>query len=167
MITVSNIEEFTISTLKQFADMFENGFAPYSYVFENEYIKIKNPDMETVLSITTNTISIRDVIQEAIDEIVYKESLEVHNQSMKQFIDSLTSLSTVDSISMSFLANQLNYLSMPLPTYKTYQYFNTEEQTFQQYTKYDDVLSYETAVHINKIKSAVIEDLKRKWVSSE
>lgn len=165
MKEVSTIEELTIEILNQFADMFENDFSVYSYVFENGTIKINNPDMVTVLSITPNTVTVKDIIQDAIDNVLYQAALKMNEEPRQLAIDAFKL--GLDSDTLRYLTNQLRYVAEPEPNFKTYKYFNTEEQWFQKSTVHDDVLPYESSLQINRIKKAVFEDLKGMWLISE
>lgn len=164
MKTVSNIDEFTIEILSQFSDMFENSFEQYSYVFENDIIKINNPDNITVLSITPSSITIKDVIQDAIDEVEYEYAKEQNAECYKDLINFIQSL---EPATIAFLTNRIMYIEKPEPNFKTYLYFNTEEESFQNSTIHSNVLPFESAKHVNKIKSIIIKDLKRKWLQNE
>lgn len=164
MKEVSNIEELTIEIISQFADMFEKEFAPYSYTMMNECIHILNHENVTVLSITNDSVTIKDIIQDAIDSVIYEEALKIRKEQVQPLVDMLSTTS-VDGMTMQFLSNQLTNVHKPIPNFKTFKYFNTEEQWFQQSTVHQDVLPYETALNINRIKKVVLNDLTQKWTA--
>lgn len=164
MKTVSNIEELTIEIISQFADMFEKEFAPYSYTMMNECIHILNHENVTVLSITNDSVTIKDIIQDTIDKFVYEEALKIRKKEVQPLLDMLSTTS-VDGMTLQFFSNQFNYIKEPEDNYKTFKYFNTEEQWFQQSTVHQDVLPYETALNINRIKKVVLNDLTQKWTA--
>lgn len=164
MKEVSNIEELTVEIISQLADKFDVEFAPYSYVFNKDTIEIRNHELVTVLSITNDSVTIKDIIQDAIDSVVYEEVLKIRKEEMQPLIEML-STSSVDGMTIQFLSNQFNYLKEPEPNFKTFKYFNTEEQWFQQSTVHQDVLPFETTENINRIKKAVIKDLTGQWIA--
>lgn len=164
MKTVSNIEELTIEIISQFADMFEKEFAPYSYTMMDECIHILNHEKVTVLSITNDSVTIKDIIQDTIDKFVYEEALKIRKKEVQPLLDMLSTTS-VDGMTLQFFSNQFNYIKEPEDNYKTFKYFNTEEQWFQQSTVHQDVLPYETALNINRIKKVVLNDLTQKWTA--
>lgn len=164
MKEVSNIEELTIEIISQLADKFEVAFAPYSYVFNKDTIEIRNHEFVTVLSITNDSVTIKDIIQDAIDSVVYEEALKIRKEEVQPLIDMLSTTS-VDGMTMQFLSNQLTNICEPTPNFKTFKYFNTEEQWFQQSTVHQDVLPFESTENINRIKKAVIKDLTWQWIA--
>lgn len=163
MKTVSNIEEMTIEIIDQFASTFEHGFYPYKYVFENDTIKINNDDDVTVLLITKELITIRYVIQDAIDDVKYHQDLQIALATKKWLLEEFKKYN-FDPIVFQSLQSNAIYISKPEPNYKTFKYFNTEEQWFQQSTVHENVLPYESSKQINKIKQAVMKDLSRQWI---
>ncbi|AFC21925.1 hypothetical protein GAP32_467 [Cronobacter phage vB_CsaM_GAP32] len=163
MKTVSNIEEMTIEIINQFASTFKHGFEPYKYVFENDTIKINNNDGVTVLLITKESITIRDVIQDAIDDIKYQQDLQIAQVRNKALLEEFKKYN-FDPLVFQVLQNNAIYISKPEPNYKTFKYFNTEEQWFQQSTVHENVLPYESSKQINKIKQAVMKDLSIQWI---
>lgn len=164
MKTVSNIEELTIEIISQFADMFEKEFAPYSYTMMDECIHILNHEKVTVLSIRPDSVTVKDIIQDTIDKFVYEEALKIRKKEVQPLLDMLSTTS-VDGMTLQFFSNQFNYIKEPEDNYKTFKYFNTEEQWFQQSTVHQDVLPYETALNINRIKKVVLNDLTQKWTA--
>lgn len=164
MKTVSNIEELTIEIISQFADMFEKEFEPYSYTMLNDCIHILNHEKVTVLSIRRDTVTIKDIIQDAIERVIYEEAKKIRDEEMKPLIEMLSNTS-VDGMTIQYLSNQLNYIKEPEDNYKTFKYFNTEEQWFQQSTVHDDVLPYETSVNINRIIKVVLNDFTKQWIA--
>lgn len=167
MTTVTNIQELTITIIKEFADMFEVGFSPYNYSFLNDTIHIINHDQVTVLSITKDSVKVKDIIQDTIDNFIYEEKVNHAKQFNDTLLKTFSSLPNIDSVTSEFLYNQVMYVPVPQPNFKTFKYFNSEEEWFQQSTLHEDVLPYETAVQINRIKKSVMNDLMNKWCCSE
>ncbi|SOK58753.1 hypothetical protein [Yersinia phage fHe-Yen9-04] len=163
--SVSNSFEFAVVVINQLSKLFETTIEPYKFeVCNNGLLKILNDKNDIVLSITSNEITIKDIIKNAHDEVLYTAIIEnkkvvyatVINEYQKnshdlsdQFIEGLL-IPEIDM--MKNIDNEI-----------TFKYFSTEDVWFQQMTIHDNVLPFETAQDLIKIKKIFIEELKNKW----
>jgi hypothetical protein len=169
MKVVTNAEELTIEILDQLSRILNESFELYSYKIESDGTIKLSSEGGYVLGITNNTIEVRDVIQDAyldtLAEVAYEARIgeySTFNQIIKELGDTFN-----DPLMSTFMSNQYNSL-VGVPekhiTYKTFHYFSTEEQWFQQMTVLEDVLPFECLTNIQRIKEAVLKDLKKKWM---
>ena len=160
MKTITSTEEFAIHFLSELVTRFDDLKLLYTFDISGNEIKAFNPDKEQVLTITKSTITIRDVINDAVNIALNEQRLSNLKETYNRLLVESTSSYEIQLIS-EMLSDLQSEKSQK--TFKSFKYFTDEAEWFQQMTVQEDILPFDTANVINELKNCIIKDLQDKW----
>ena len=171
--TVKNIEELTVYVLSSLAELFKSGLGLYEYTIDLKgNIRISTEEGGYVLGINHDSIEVRDIINDALLDTLSEFEVEERKKQYAGYTEVVSSV--VDAMNDPHMSSMISSLTKnqyesligePVKhvTYKTFKFFKTEEEWFQQMTIQEDVLPFECLSDIQKIKDLVLKDLAVKW----